>query len=242
MKNVHAEVCGPAVSWGVMNSEIWGCRKPVVNAVPQPFDYPLPIDTTPYSKWKIPFTIVLTKVEPEDDDEESSVKADEYRGYVTRVGPDDYDPSSLDVVPVADPNQVSDLQKMARAEFLKELIADPYLDPLEVRQRILAAGNFEDIDKLLVQKPADDPKVLEAADKIEVSKRRAEIEAALAEAQIAEIESKIMLNIAKAESEEAGPQIEEYKQQMAVLRERVKGKMKPNGQGKVSGVAGKPSN
>ena len=158
-----------------------------------------------------------------------------------QVSPDDYDPSTLDVVPVADPNQVSDLQKMARAEFLRQFLGDPYINPVEARKRILEAGNFEDIDKLLAQEQAPDPKVLEAADKIEVSKRRTEIEAALAQAQIAEIESKIILNIAKAEAEEAGPQIEEYKQQMSVLREKVKMEMKPektNGQKPVSGVEG----
>ncbi|MDH4031388.1 MAG: hypothetical protein OEU49_11110, partial [Chromatiales bacterium] len=139
-----------------------------------------------------------------------------------KVSPDDYDPSSLDVVPVADPNQVSDLQKMARAEFLMQFIQDPWFEPKEVRLRILEAGNFEDRDELLVKEPPKDPKMLESADKIEVTKRRAEIENALVQAQIAEIKSKIILNIAKAEAEEAGPQLEEYKEDMKLLIEQVR--------------------
>ncbi len=139
-----------------------------------------------------------------------------------RVSADDYDPSSLDVVPVADPNQVSDLQKMARAEFLMQFVQDPWFNQREVRLRILEAGNFEDREELLVAEAPQDPKMLEAVDKIEVTKRRAEIENALVEAQIAELETRGILNIAKAEAEEAGPQIEAYKEQMATIREKLK--------------------
>ena len=158
-----------------------------------------------------------------------------------KVSPDDYDPSSLDVVPVADPNQVSDLQKMARAEFLMQFIQDPWFEPKEVRLRILEAGNFEDRDELLVKEPPKDPKMLESADKIEVTKRRAEIENALVQAQIAEIKSKIILNIAKAEAEEAGPQLEEYKEDMKLLIEQVRADAKTE-QDRLRGMAGKPGN
>ena len=158
-----------------------------------------------------------------------------------KVSPDDYDPSSLDVVPVADPNQVSDLQKMARAEFLMQFIQDPWFEPKEVRLRILEAGNFEDRDELLVKEPPKDPKMLESADKIEVTKRRAEIENALVQAQIAEIKSKIILNIAKAEAEEAGPQLEEYKEDMKLLIEQVRADAKTE-QDRLRGVEGPQGN
>ncbi|MGI9507389.1 MAG: portal protein, partial [Geminicoccaceae bacterium] len=150
------------------------------------------------------------------------------------VSPTDYDPDDLDIVPVADPSTITDMQRLGRAEFLLGFIDDPLMDPREIRQRILDAANIPDTDKLMPEgDPAPPPEVAEAADKMDIEKRkiaidamekagRMEIDQAKALAEIAEIESKMILNLAKAEAEEGGPQMAIYQEQMRGLIEQVK--------------------
>ena len=49
-----------------------------------------------------------------------------------QIGRTDYEDRDLDVVPVSDPGQVSDMQKMARAEALLEAFnGDPLINQLQ---------------------------------------------------------------------------------------------------------------
>ena len=165
----------------------------------------------------------------------------------------DYAAEDSDVVPVADPTTVSDMQKLARAQFLLEFAADPYFNGRAIRERVLDAASIPEIDQILIEgNPAPDPQVAESADKIEIEKAKLALEsekwnselglaAAKAEAEIAEIESKIIKNLADAEAAEAGPQLEQYKQQMALLIENVRAKAR-NDQGRVRSVAGSSGN
>jgi chaperonin GroES len=54
----------------------------------------------------------------------------------------------LDFVPVADPAVVTDLQKAARVDFMKEWVNDPYFDQWKLRERIWEGANMEGIDEL----------------------------------------------------------------------------------------------
>lgn len=69
----------------------------------------------------------------------------------------DYDASTMDVVPQADPKMVTDMQRLARAQILMDLRDDPFLDPLEIRRRFLTAGNFDDVEGLLVENQGPSP-------------------------------------------------------------------------------------
>lgn len=73
------------------------------------------------------------------------------------VARQDYAQGDMDVIPVADPNVVTDMQRMAKAEFLMPFMADPLFDPFEVRRRVLEAANIPEIDKLLVKTPPANP-------------------------------------------------------------------------------------
>jgi chaperonin GroES len=73
----------------------------------------------------------------------------------------DYEPGSLDVVPAADPNSVTDMQKMSRAQVYMEMAGNPAFQAAggDIREALLmffdALGTgAEDIEKLMPPKPA----------------------------------------------------------------------------------------
>ena len=89
------------------------------------------------------------------DDPEAAAKAD-------------YDDKSFDVVPVSDPSMVSDMQRMARAQFLMEITPVLGLDADETARRVLEAAQIDDPDKLI---PEQRPPSLEA-EELELKKRQ----------------------------------------------------------------------
>lgn len=78
-----------------------------------------------------------------------------------KVGREDYADDDLDVIPVSDPNTVSDMQKMARAQALMMFNNDPLVNQLEIRKRVIDAIGERDTKALFdVPPPAPDPKIL----------------------------------------------------------------------------------
>lgn len=77
------------------------------------------------------------------------------------VGRDDYQEKDLDVIPVSDPTMVSDIQKMARAQYLMQFFGNPMVNQQVVLRRALEAGGIPDVGELLnVEPPPPDPKLL----------------------------------------------------------------------------------
>ena len=64
------------------------------------------------------------------------------------VSPKDYEDESMDIVPTADPNAVSQLQKMVRAEFLMKMIQFG-APPREVLKRVYDAYEIENPEEVL---------------------------------------------------------------------------------------------
>ncbi len=64
------------------------------------------------------------------------------------------------VAPISDPSMVSDMQQLARAEFLKQFNEDPNFDPIELRRRELEAAHIQDIDKLLQANASEKPETI----------------------------------------------------------------------------------
>ena len=145
------------------------------------------------------------------------------------IGPKDYDLTGMDIVPVADPASVSDMQKLMRAEFLKEFIGDPMVNGEVARRRIFEAAGIDDIDDLMdVGPPQTPPEITEKihqADmdvaKLDIEERRLNMEEERMLADLGEVTSRIILNLAKAEAEEVGPQMEFYKAQQSEITKRV---------------------
>lgn len=64
---------------------------------------------------------------------------------------------SSGVVPISDPNMVSDMQKLMKAEFLKGFLNDGWMNPAEIRRRIFTSANIDRIDELLRDTPLPNP-------------------------------------------------------------------------------------
>lgn len=149
----------------------------------------------------------------------------------------DFDKASCDAAPVADATVVTDMQKMARAQFIREFLGpqgdDPYIEPLEARRRIFTAAGIP-IEGLLREPPPPPEAQLEAM-KAELDKLKADTQKAIADAMKA-----------MAEAEATGQQVEIDKVKAAfdgVSKLMTASKPdEPSDQGAVRGVAGEPGN
>ena len=116
----------------------------------------------------------------------------------------EYSLADMDIQPVADPNAVTRMQEMGRAQFLMQLAENGMIDPAAAAQRALTAANIPDIEELA---PKPDPMQQQIAQMqmqigqadlvmkiVDVQKRIAEIE---------EIRSETMSNVADAQSKAA---------------------------------------
>lgn len=76
------------------------------------------------------------------------------------VSQSDYQTGDFDIVPISDPAMVTDMQRMAKADYLKQFIGDQYFNQMEIRTRMMDAANV-DTDRLL-QEPGPPPRDLTA--------------------------------------------------------------------------------
>ena len=88
----------------------------------------------------------------------------------------DYDVKSLDIVPVSDPNMVTDMQRLARAQLIAETQAHPVWgaiqDPVASLRRYYDAAGIEDMDEL-IKPPQPDP-MQQAAAESEIENKNAD--------------------------------------------------------------------
>ena len=150
---------------------------------------------------------------------------------------DDYAVGDFDITPMADPNMVTNMQRLGRAEFMMQFATDPYFNPLEVRKRLLDAANIEDPEELLVEEAPPDPGMAAEADKLDIEKRKLALEEFKAQSEAMKRRAEVMKLIAEAEAAEAGPQLEIYKQEAALLEAIVKGSIDVE-KGRLSKVEG----
>lgn len=170
------------------------------------------------------------------------------------VQKDDYAEGDFDIVPVADPNVVTNMQKLARAEFLFQFRDDPYFEPLALRQRLLEAAGIKDVEDVILPEPPPNPMAMLEADKMDIEKRELalrEVEINLGAmktmAEIDKLKADAIKALAEAEAAEAGPQVEIYRQQLADLQHQEAlaqqaREARQRDQGGVSGVAGQSGN
>lgn len=172
----------------------------------------------------------------------------------------DYLGDPTDVRPAADPNVVSDAQRLTRAEAISMRAANiSGYNVAKTERRMLEAMHVEGIDEIypldeegnLQIQPETDPKIeIESAkfqrDSI-LKGNEMKGKLALIDAQILHFEAQSILALAKAESEEEGIQLDEYKQRIDLMkeqRETVKAMMEIENarQDRLSNVEGQPSN
>lgn len=89
------------------------------------------------------------------------------------------------VEPIADPSMVSDMQRMARAQFLQSYQNDPMCDGVEIRKRVFDAAQIEGVDKLVHGQMPPNPEILAKTAEMELKGK--EIEAKIASEKAKEI-------------------------------------------------------
>jgi chaperonin GroES len=105
------------------------------------------------------------------------------------VGPDDFDDSSYDICPGADPTAVSQTEKLLKAQGLMELLpAIPgMLDPIKVFSRVLEAQeqpNWQELFSQQVQQsgqlppPPPDPKMMAVQAKMQADQQKSQMDMA----------------------------------------------------------------
>ena len=70
---------------------------------------------------------------------------------------EDFNDADMDICPVADPNEVTDMQRLGRGQLLLEISQDPLMDRKKALQRFLEAAGFTDIDELFVEQQGPSP-------------------------------------------------------------------------------------
>jgi len=69
------------------------------------------------------------------------------------------------VEPISDPSMTTEMQKLARAEFLRPFATDPFCDPIAIRHRIFNAAHIDKPEELIRKQPLPNPQfVLKAAE------------------------------------------------------------------------------
>lgn len=118
----------------------------------------------------------------------------------TEVSQNDYDDTSYDICPAADPNAISQSEKMAKFESAMQLMALGTLDPVAVTMRGLEAFEIPNPQELMRKgPPPPDPKQQEAQAKMQIEQQKAQIKAA-------EAQMKMQIEAMKAEMEQKSRQ------------------------------------
>lgn len=163
----------------------------------------------------------------------------------------DFDESTINVIPVADPNLSSDVTRMAQAQFIGSLIGSPGIKPEEVVKYLLETSKIPNPQRFLVSdeemqkmKQAPNPDMIKLqADienqaqqlnikgkELELAEKRLMLDSYKVECEIAKMKTESILNLAKAEAEEAGTQLQDYQLQLNIIQEKIKNIMSENEQ------------
>jgi len=103
------------------------------------------------------------------------------------VGPQDFDKSSCDICPSADPNAASQQEKLMKAQGLMEMlqVAGPIFNPVKVLSRVLEAQeqpNWQELFSDEVQQsgqvppPPPDPKMMAIQAKMQADQQKAAVD------------------------------------------------------------------
>lgn len=130
---------------------------------------------------------------------------------------DDYSLDKTDISPTADPSESIQSQKIVKAEAGLRFIGDPAFNAYELKKRYLEAIDTKNIDNILPP-PSNEPqppdpllvKTVAEVGEIEARTKKLQLETA-------EVISKVIKNLADAESKEAGQQLNALKMQADFL-------------------------
>ncbi len=113
------------------------------------------------------------------------------------VGREDYNDKDLNVLPMSDPTMATDMQRMARAEYLRSFMGQG-LDDMEITKRSLEAGGIQDIEGLMPkEQPKPDPEFVLKTKELEIKER----EVAISERAAETSEKQAYADLAKTDAE-----------------------------------------
>jgi len=161
---------------------------------------------------------------------------------------EDYDGGDLDIIPVADPNETTNTQKLIRGQIWMSMKGQGFND-MEINKRFAEAMQEPEPEKLLnAEPPPPDPKIVLEGEKLKMEADKFQFDMIKWQAEGDERQAKVMNLIAKAEqaianaeSQEVGQQLDLYKAHLTALTEEFKVRY-GNNTGSVGKVDGGSSN
>lgn len=142
------------------------------------------------------------------------------------VTKEDYERTS-GVKPVADPNRVSDMQRMAEAQLLMSFMNDPNCNRVEILKRIFASAQVEDPEKLIVEEMPPNPAILAQTAELEAQNREIDIKEQTARVTQIKDYTQALLNVAKAEEADAASNLEYSAQWLKAIEIGLNSLLKP---------------
>jgi chaperonin GroES len=133
------------------------------------------------------------------------------------VSRDDY-AKGAGVQPYADASMVTDMQKMARAQFLQSYQGDPNIKRVEVIRRVFDAAQIEKPEELIQEETGPNPLILAQTAELEMKGDKIQSEIATNRATQIEKMSAAVLNLAKADAENGSQELAWTAQQIDLLR------------------------
>ena len=142
-----------------------------------------------------------------------------------QVYEEDYQVPYISVVPSADPEAVTDTQKLLRSEALFPLVQMGTVNPQEATRRHLEAQGHDNIDALMqMPEPQPDPEIELEQQKFEHQRKmdwaKLEIEALKAKAMSLRNETSALQNVANAKSTAEHDEIDKAKAFMEEIQQR----------------------
>ena len=147
----------------------------------------------------------------------------------------DFNSKDFDILPVSDPQSVTKMQKLAKAQLvLQTSQGNPLVNQQVALKRFYEAADIENADELITDPPQPSPEeqaFMEAMRDLELQEKVSQIKENLASA---------LKDVASAEGEEEGRQLDQYKLVLDSLHQ-LQGMMQGNpdeqaGQGRVPGM------
>lgn len=119
----------------------------------------------------------------------------------------DFEKGGFDIVPVADITSVTNSQRMAKASFLMQFLNDPYIDQIQLREKILSSFNIDNYRDLIVAPAPSGPD----ANTIFAQSEMVKAENKMKEVQIKSIEASAALEKGRYDIEKIIAEIEKIK-------------------------------
>jgi hypothetical protein len=155
----------------------------------------------------------------------------------------DFDGKTIDIIPLADPNLSSELQRSTKNQVLIAASQLPGVNPVKCSKRILMGSILDNPEELLLSEqemnqPNPDMMKVQAdiqnmsdqiklkAEELDIRKQELQTELYKTQCECMKLKADAILSIAKAESLEAGDQLQAYMKQLDMMSQNMEHQMR----------------